>query len=330
MSLILKRKNNSGDINAYDDAVLTYTALGDGVLDKVYDNFKASISSGTITITSGIFLFGGRVIEIPKGSSLSIDVTSIASTSTIYVICELTIASDDANSSVTIYASTSNPTQTNPINGTGTHKTVLFTFAANTRKVTEKFTRLEPGVAKNALNLLSTGKIGNVAFSDIFLDDMSGVRYAHRADVAAEAQGFVGGDINKVSNNLFMPNRGVYLLQEAVLVNKTSSFTVNAGQTKKFPEEGDPPFPILSGRSKVALRASTEAADNLSFDDDMSDIDSGLITGTPISGFQINGLDVVITESSILNGGSVKLTNNTGRSITLSGLHMKLLMYGGR
>ena len=325
MSLILKRKNNSGDINAYDDAVLTYTALGDGVLDKVYEGFKASIQNGIITITSGIFLFGGRIIEISKGSSVTLDATSIASNAAIYVICELTCAADDEDSSVTIYASTTWPTQTNPISGTGTHKTVLFTFTASYRAMAENFTRLEPGVAKNALNLLSTGKIGNVAFSEIFLDDMSGVRYAKRADVAAEAEGFIGGDINKVSSNLYMPNRGVYLLQEAVLVRKTSSFTVPAGGTYKFPENGDPAFPILSGRSKIALFMKESTSDDL----DILNPTNGLVKGTPISGFQIKGLNVTITESSRLNGGSVTLTNPTTNSITVNGLQMKFYIYGG-
>lgn len=322
MSLILKRKNNSGDINAYDDAVLTYTALGDGVLDKVYDRFVASYANGIITIRSGIVLFGGRVIEITKGSTLQIDVTSISTSSTLYVVLELVVAADDGDSAVSIYAATSRPTYSNPINGTGTHKTVLFTLAANTRTITENFTRLEPGVAKNALNLLPTGKIGNVAFSSIFLDDMSGVRYAKNADVAAEAEGFVGGDINKVSSNLYMPNRGVYLLQEAVLVNEGNGLSLAPGYSKTFTSAN---FPKLSGRNKVALLASTTQRDELDF----SNPTNGLIPGTPISGFQVGGLDVVITEGNKVGSGSVKVTNNTQNTITLAGLHMKFLMYGG-
>lgn len=322
MSLILKRKNNSGDINAYDDAVLTYTALGDGVLDKVYDRFVASYTNGIITIRSGIVLFGGRVIEITKGSTLQIDVTSISTSSTLYVVLELVVAADDGDSAVSIYAVTSRPTYSNPINGTGTHKTVLFTLAANTRVISENFTRLEPGVAKNALNLLPTGKIGNVAFSSIFLDDMSGVRYAKNADVAAEAEGFVGGDINKVSSNLYMPNRGVYLLQEAILVNEGNGLSLAPGYSKTFTSEN---FPKLSRRNKVALLASTTAQDNLDF----ANPTNGLIPGTPISGFKVGGLDVVITEGNKVGSGSVKVTNNTQNTITLNGLHLKFLMYGG-
>ncbi len=328
MSLILKRKNNSGDINAYDDAILLYTALGDGALSKIYDDFQPSYTNGIIKIKSGIFLFGGRIVEIEKGTTLEIDATSISVGVTLYVVLELVATADDSNSTVSIYATPTRPTnQTNPIRGTGTHKTVLFTLAPGTRTITENFTRLEPGVAKNALNLLSTGKIGNVAFSEIFLDDMSGVRYARRADVAAEAEGFIGGDINKVSSNLYMPNRGVYLLQEAILVNKTSSFTVAPGQTKTFPESGsDQVFPILKGRYKVALFAKAQASDDL----DILNPSNCIMLGTPLQGFQVGGLDVVINEGSkTLNSGSVKLTNNTQNSITLSGLQMKFYMYGG-
>ena len=43
----------------------------------------------------------------------------------------------------------------------------------------------------------------------------------------------------------------------------------------------------------------------------------------------LSGLDVVITESNKLGGGSVKLTNSTGSSITLNGLQMKFYIYGG-
>ena len=328
MSLILKRKNNSGEINAYDDAVLTYTALGDGALSKVYNGFQPSYSNGIFKISSGIFLFGGRIIEIEKGTLLEIDMTSIPVGSPVYVILEVVITSNDEDSRASIYAALAAPTNpTNPVQGVGTHKTVLFVLAPGTRTLTTSFTRLEPGVAKNALNLLSTGKIGNVAFSDIFLDDMSGVRFAKRADVAAEAEGFIGGDINKVSSNLYMPNRGVYLLQEAILVSKNESFSIQPGQTYKFPESGSQtPFPILKGRNKIALMMKEATSDTL----DILNPGTNIVRGVPVSGFQIKGLDVSIKEgNSKLNSGSVTLTNATTETITLNGLQMKMYMYGG-
>ena len=156
---------------------------------------------------------------------------------------------------------------------------------------------------------------------------MSGVRFAKRADVAAEAEGFIGGDINKVSSNLYMPNRGVYLLQEAILVSKSESFSIQPGQTYKFPESGSQtPFPILKGRNKVALMMKEATSDTL----DILNPGTNIVRGVPVSGFQIKGLDVSIKEgNNKLNSGSVTLTNATAETITLNGLQMKMYMYGG-
>lgn len=225
MSLVLKRKNNSDAISAYDDAVMYYMILGDGVFNGVYSNFSGSYVSGTFSISAGIFLWGGRMIEISKGSSYAIDVSSITSTSTIYVIAEMAVADDDANTTINIYATLTKPTNGKPIAGTGTYRYLLFTLAPTTRLITENFTRIEPGIAKNTQNLLSTGKINGVNFWNIFLADMSGVLYARNADYAAEAAGFIGGDINRVNANLYMPNRGVYLMQDAVLVSRSGMGT---------------------------------------------------------------------------------------------------------
>lgn len=322
MSVILKRKNNSDDITAYDDALLTYSALGDGYLVRAYEGLNCSYASGAITIKSGVILFGGRIVEVPKGGSVILDVSSIPSSSTIYVILTVTIRDDDEDSDCSITAVTTRPTEGNPIAGVGTHKKVLFTLSANGRSVTRNIEGIEPGVVKNSLNLLSTGKIASKDFWDIFLDDMSGVRYAKNADVAAEAQGFVGGDINKVQANLYMPNRGVYLLQEAVLVNETNSLTFQPNESKTFTRDE---FPILQGRSKVALLVSTTKQDNLT----VENLPNGLVGGTPTQ-FILQNLTFTIYEKNQIGKGNVKVANTTSEPITIQGLHMKFLMYGGQ
>lgn len=322
MSVILKRKNNSDDITAYDDALLTYSALGDGYLSRAYEGLECSYANGTITIKSGVILFGGRIVEIPKGGNLEINVSSIPASSIIYVILTVTIRDDDENSDCSITAVTSRPTEGNPITGVGTHKKVLFTLAANGRSITRNIEGIEPGVVKNALNLLPSGKIASKDFWDIFLDDMSGVRYAKNADVAAEAQGFVGGDINKVQSNLYLPNRGVYLLQEAVLVNETNSITLQPNESKTFTRED---FPILQGRSKVALLVSTTKQDNLT----VENLPNGVVGSTPTQ-FLYNNLTITIYEKNQLGKGNVKVANTTGNAITIQGLHIKFLMYGGQ
>lgn len=322
MSVILKRKNNSDDITAYDDALLTYSALGDGYLVRAYEGLDCSFASGAITIKSGVILFGGRIVEVPKGGSIVLDVSSIPSSSTIYVILTVTIRDDDEDSDCSITAVTTRPTEGNPIAGVGTHKKVLFTLSANGRSITRNIEGIEPGVVKNALNLLSTGKIASKDFWEIFLDDMSGVRYAKNADVAAEAQGFVGGDINKVQANLFMPNRGVYLLQEAVLVNETNSITLQPNESRTFTRAD---FPILQERNKTALLVSTSRQDNLS----VENIPDGVVGGTPTQ-FTFGNLTITIYEKNELGKGNVKVANTTDQAITIQGLHIKFIMYGGQ
>ena len=131
MALVLKRKNNSDEITAADDAALIYSSIGDGILEKVFNGMTCSVNSSTkkITISSGVLLFGGRMVVIESGTTYELDVTSLWSGSgQISVICEMTIAEDDEDSSVTIYASRStSETTTSPLL-VGTHRKKIFQF----------------------------------------------------------------------------------------------------------------------------------------------------------------------------------------------------------
>ena len=79
MALVLKRKNNSDEITAFDDAALIYSSIGDGILEKVFNGMTCSVNSSTkkVTISSGVFLFGGRMVVIESGTTYELDVTSL-------------------------------------------------------------------------------------------------------------------------------------------------------------------------------------------------------------------------------------------------------------
>ena len=216
MALNLLRKNNSVNIEAYHDAVMTYAMLGDGILDDVYSNCNATIEGNVVSIQPGIVVFGGRMVEVSRNSYEQLDISSFASNVTIYIKLRIVIASDDANSSCSIIASDSSGglPHSGPIVEAGTYDLNLFTVM-NKSSVKRVATLLSAGNAKNAKNLLANGRIGGVDISAIFLDDMSGVRYARNADVCAEARGFTGGEINIVDSDLYMPNRNVYLVTKS-------------------------------------------------------------------------------------------------------------------
>ena len=231
MALNLLRKNNSVNIEAYHDAVMTYAMLGDCILNNVYSSCQTSISSNLLTIQPGIIIFGGRIVEISKNSEEQLDISSFSSSTVIYVKLRIVIASDDSNSTCDILASDSSAENKGVIDSAGTYDINLFKVE-NKTTITRLITLINPGEAKNAKNLLSTGTIAGVDFFDVFLNDMSGVRYAKQSDKCSEAEGFLGGSINKVSSNLYMPGRGVYLLTKSDSVIGTFNLSLSANSTR--------------------------------------------------------------------------------------------------
>lgn len=331
MALVLKRKNNSDEITAFDDAALIYSSIGDGILEKVFNGMTCSVNSSTkkITISSGVLLFGGRMVVIESGTTYELDVTSLWSGSgQISVICEMTIAEDDEDSSVTIYASKStSETTTSPLLP-GVHRKKIFQFyPANVNTARYPCGFISPGVAKSALNISKDGMIGSVKFTDIFLDNLSGVRYARESDVAAEATGFVGGSINKVEENLYMPNRGVYLLQRLVLVESTESFTIENGKTKEFSFKYASKI-NLSG-IKFIQYVACDGSHNIGFPStSSSDVYLGVIGSSGELANKYNNLTIKISGSG--TSGKVTLSNNSGSNITLSGFKLNTYAYGGK
>lgn len=331
MALVLKRKNNSGEITAFDDAALIYSSIGDGILEKVFNGMTCSVNSSTkkITISSGVLLFGGRMVVIESGTTYELDVTSLWSGSgQISVICEMTIAEDDEDSSVTIYASRStSETTTSPLL-VGTHRKKIFQFyPSNISNQSYPCGKISPGVAKSASNISKDGMIGSVKFTNIFLDNLSGVRYARESDVAAEATGFVGGSINKVEENLYMPNRGVYLLQRIVLVESTESATINNGSSKEYSFKNSSKI-NLSGM-KFIQYVACDGSHNIGFPAaSNNDVYLGVVGSSGELANKYQNLTIKISGSG--TSGKVTLSNNSGSNITLSGFKLNTYAYGGK
>lgn len=206
-------------VTAFHDACMWYTMLGNGILQGVYNECQASLVNGKFYISSGMIMFGGRLIEIGKNSQVEVDCSNFGDNATFYIKLEMTINEDDAKSDVGIYATAYSSEKTDCLNGAGTYDIIL--FRVNGTNVSKAIPTLEPGIAQNATDLLGTGRIAGVPFNQVFEEQngkVVGVRYATEAEVCAEARGFEGGDKNRVNENLYLPGRGVYLLQEAVLV----------------------------------------------------------------------------------------------------------------
>lgn len=206
-------------VTAFHDACMWYTMLGNGILQGVYNECQASLANGKFYISSGMIMFGGRLIEIGKNSQVEVDCSNFGDNVTFCIKLEMTINEDDAKSDVGIYATADSSEKTDCLNGAGTYDIIL--FRVNGTNVNKVIPTLEPGIAQNATNLLGGGRIAGVRFSDVFKEQngkVVGVKYATEAEVCAEARGFEGGDKNRVNENLYLPGRGVYLLQEAVLV----------------------------------------------------------------------------------------------------------------
>lgn len=210
---------NNEQVTAFHDACMWYTMLGNGILQGVYNECQASLANGKFYISSGMIMFGGRLIEIGKNSQVEVDCSNFGDNATFCIKLEMTINEDDAKSDVGIYATADSSEKTNCLNGAATYDIIL--FRVNGTNVNKVIPTLEPGIAQNATNLLGGGRIAGVRFSDVFKEQngkVVGVKYATEAEVCAEARGFEGGDKNRVNENLYLPGRGVYLLQEAVLV----------------------------------------------------------------------------------------------------------------
>lgn len=340
MALKLIRKNNSDAVEAYHDAAMAYSMLGDGILDGVFNSMNCSLSGKTLTIKSGIACVCGRLVEIEENTEVKVDFSSF-STTRIYIWLRLRISDNDELSFAEIYVSTRGAVSQNEhkfiAHGPGAYSVLfatIFNFAigvGGTIKpiLARNLPLLECGIAKNAKNLLSGGTINGVAFSDIFLSDMSGVYYAKNADVCAEARGFIGGDVNRVDSNLYMPGRGVYLLQEAILVQTTKNIVLGASQTtssdSSFHFKNQNSLSRLEGVTDFRINGSRQGSANAPA---VIQYDYRQRTRTPFK-WIFSGKTVEVTVDLASSPKKVIFKNTGTQSITLPPLDVRAYIFGG-
>lgn len=245
MAVKLIRKNNSDAITAAMDAAMYFMMLGEGIFNRVYNSCTASITNDLLTIDSGIILLGGRIIEIPENSSVKLSLDSYGKTVTIYVKANITIEEDDSQSKATIYLSTeSTQSERHALIKAGVYTTNLFvikyvhSMAAYTIYPVVGY--MEAGVAKNATNLGTDGRIGGTKVSQLFVigsdGNVSMVAKTKEAKEAEIAEGLAyvddgdGNNLNKVTEDLYMPYRGVYLAVDSIL---TGEYKISAQSIKE-------------------------------------------------------------------------------------------------
>ncbi len=234
MAVNLIRKNNSDAITAAMDAAMYYMMIGEGVFSGTYSSCEASITNGILTIQPGLISIGGRIVEIPENNPVKLEIDQYGKNNPFYIKINVTIEDDDSQSTATIYASVeTTQSDRHALTGTSTYTTNLFRIAYSTSTASYTITRtlslIEPGVASNATSLLASGKIGDTLVTDIFEMSSSSVtkiKKCKEAEIADEAEGFAyldngsGKNLNEVTSALYMPQRGVYVCIDSILLNQ--------------------------------------------------------------------------------------------------------------
>lgn len=238
MAVKLIRKNNSEAVTAAMDAAMYYMMIGEGIFNGVYSSCDTvEASNGLFTIRPGIMSIGGRLVEIPENGPVILDISGYSNVQMdLYIKLDVTIDADDSKSAASIYVSIDNTqSERHALTTKTTYTTILFTLKknGNTHNVTRNIALLEPGVAKYASSLLVNGKIGNTLVTDLFNvsgGEVTGIKNTKQAIQADYADGLsfvddgTGENKNAVTENLYMPKRGVYLCVGSVLLNNASTF----------------------------------------------------------------------------------------------------------
>lgn len=238
MAVNLIRKNNSEAVTAAMDAAMYYMMIGEGIFDGVYSSCDTiEASNGLFTIRPGIMSIGGRLVEIPENGPVILDISGYSNVQRdLYIKLDVTIDADDSKSAASIYVSIDNTqSERHALTAKTTYTTILFTLkkSGSTHNATRNIALLEPGVAKYASSLLVNGKIGNTLVTNLFNvsgGDVTGIKNTKQAVQADYADGLsyvddgTGENKNAVTENLYMPKRGVYLCVGAVLLNNASTF----------------------------------------------------------------------------------------------------------
>ena len=307
MAVKLIRKNNSEAVTAAMDAAMYYMMIGEGIFDGVYSSCDTvEASNGLFTIRPGIMSIGGRLVEIPENSAVILDISGYSNVQRdLYIKLDVTIDADDSKSTASIYVSIDNTiSERHALTAKTTYTTILFTLKKNgsTHDATRNIALLEPGVAKYASSLLVNGKIGNTLVTDLFNvsgGEITGIKNTKQAIQADYADGLsfvddgTGENKNAVTENLYMPKRGVFLCVGATLMNnviinnaKAANFNVDIS---KDDSAVDIPFESGASLDSINRYALAQAI----FDDGTTKKEF-IVPG----GVLQNGENIVVTDTS--------------------------------
>lgn len=307
MAVKLIRKNNSEAVTAAMDAAMYYMMIGEGIFDGVYSSCDTvEASNGLFTIRPGIMSIGGRLVEIPENGPVILDISGYSNVQRdLYIKLDVTIDADDSKSTASIYVSIDNTiSERHALTAKTTYTTILFTLKKNgsTHDATRNIALLEPGVAKYASSLLVNGKIGNTIVTDLFNvsgGEVTGIKNTKQAIQADYADGLsfvddgTGENKNAVTENLYMPKRGVYLCVGAVLMDNVAIHNAKAANFNVDISKDDSAvdIPFESGASLDSINRYALA--QTIFDDGTTKKEF-IVPG----GVLQNGENIVVTDSS--------------------------------
>lgn len=264
MAIRLIRCANSVEVTPYDDAIVFHSAKGHdytgntrgGVFSRVYKQmqFIRDNVNHKFIVQSGQAMLYGRQIEIPQNETIEFEVAEYTNKYCIVYI-EVTNALVQAEEedeedydelSVTCnlrYASNAVPSLGNTdliANRYGTATMPLYSFFVGGDGTIGDVTDLryiyEPGVVERARMMTSDDVVNNRKLGDLIYDNKDMVKHTDHAYYAdrGTSLGTTGTSVtrNKIDDDLYLPNRGAYLLTTQIIPIKTDGSTwANGNET---------------------------------------------------------------------------------------------------
>lgn len=243
--ITLIRKNNSGSVTAYDDAVIFHSAIGDDfkgekrgvVYAGIGNELGFSIVGGSVQIKSGMGQLYGRQFQIPSGKTVSVTAGGTQGESGVSIVyIEINCTTNPETIAVKVAKSTS-PGIVPTVGNADIYKTPsavatmpLFQFSYNGQSVSlanDLRNVRKPGVAESALSIPGEGIIyGNVVSN--LIEEGNGyakkARHADEADTSSKISGVA------VSSRLGLKGNNEFLVV-GIVNDWTLSSTLEAGSS---------------------------------------------------------------------------------------------------
>lgn len=259
MALRLIRSNNSGQVTVYDDAVVFHSAKGHdytndkrgGVFDKVYNafGFIADNVNKKFIIKSGMGMLYGRQFALDPNETMEFSVAEMVNQYIVYYFKinnqlvdgeEVTTITIEAQHGSNGYPSIGNTDLITNRYGVATmelYRVRTDAQASITSTIDRRYI-YRPGYAEKARmmdaeGVINSRKVGNLIYSD--KDLVKNTDHAFYADRArALGQSGIGANRNKIDDDLYMENRGAYLLVAKEVLLNADNQTLGPG-THNFP-----------------------------------------------------------------------------------------------